>query len=168
MIQKLTKTFIFQLCFGAFRSVVSMWNRRDKQAWQRPHHCRYTPLIAHLQQSWQLLRQALELLLQQCLAHLTLIQQLQMAMQPIASNSNAPPPSSPTTPAALGPPRADLCSSKNSHHRSTTTSNPFVHHKQEEGSSLALQRHMKGIEYTVIYIFLPIVEQYLKVIVHHL
>ncbi|KAJ6907861.1 hypothetical protein NC651_018343 [Populus alba x Populus x berolinensis] len=67
-----------------------------------------------------------------------------MAMQPIASSSNAPPPSSPTTPAALGPPRADLCSSKNSHHRSTTTSNPFVHHKQEEGSILALQqRHMK-------------------------
>ncbi|XP_011007203.1 PREDICTED: uncharacterized protein LOC105112962 [Populus euphratica] len=66
------------------------------------------------------------------------------AMQPIASNSNAPPPSSPTTPAVLGPPRADLCSSKNSHYRSTTTSNPIVHHKQEEGSSLALQRHMKA------------------------
>ncbi|KAJ6990609.1 hypothetical protein NC653_019004 [Populus alba x Populus x berolinensis] len=25
---------------------VSMWNRRDKQAGQRPRHCRYTPLIA--------------------------------------------------------------------------------------------------------------------------
>ena len=168
MIQKLTKTIIFQVCFGAFRSVVSMWNRRDKQAGQRPHHCIYTPLIAP-STVMTVVGSSSGAPPPAMFAPPYTDTAASMAMQPFASSSNAPPPSSPTTPAALGPPRADLCSSKNSHHRSTTTSNPFVHHKQEEGSSLALQqRHMKGIEYTVIYIFLPVVEQYLKIIVHHL